>query len=74
MWDWDYAIELLPAFSSAFVVKLSVTMLGFVLAIMFGLLFAITGRSRVAPVRWTTRVIVEFIRSTPLMVQIFFLY
>jgi polar amino acid transport system permease protein len=74
MWDWEYAIELVPKFSGAFLVTLSVTLLGFVLAILFGLLFAMTGRSGIRPVRWITRAIVEFIRSTPLLVQIFFLY
>jgi len=32
------------------------------------------GRSRYRFIRWTVRAIVEFIRSTPLLVQLFFLY
>ncbi len=74
MWDWEYAIELVPKFSSAFLVTLCVTLAGFALAVGFGLGFALLGRSRFRSVRWTIRAIVEFIRSTPLLVQIFFLY
>ncbi|MNZ76336.1 Arginine transport system permease protein ArtQ [compost metagenome] len=41
---------------------------------MIGLVFAIAARSSFGAIRWTVRAIVEFIRSTPLLVQLFFLY
>ncbi|CAM4201773.1 ectoine/hydroxyectoine ABC transporter permease subunit EhuD [Paenibacillus alkaliterrae] len=74
MWNWDYVIELLPVFLKAFPVTLGAAFLGFTLSIVFGLLFALAGRSAFWPIRWTSRAIVEFIRSTPLLVQVFFLY
>lgn len=74
MWKWDYVIELLPIFSKAFPVTLGATLLGFALSILFGLLLAFAGRSAFWPIRWISRSIVEFIRSTPLLVQVFFLY
>ncbi|HTG71273.1 MAG TPA: ectoine/hydroxyectoine ABC transporter permease subunit EhuD [Candidatus Udaeobacter sp.] len=74
MWKWDYVLELLPIFSKAFPVTLGATLLGFVLSIFFGFLLALAGRSAFRPIRWISRSIVEFIRSTPLLVQVFFLY
>lgn len=74
MWKWDYVVELLPRLLNAFLVTLGATLLGFILSILIGLLFAIAGRSAYRPIRWTVRSIVEFIRSTPLLVQVFFLY
>ncbi|MCA0758019.1 ectoine/hydroxyectoine ABC transporter permease subunit EhuD [Paenibacillus sp. N4] len=74
MWDSEYAAQLLPAFLPAFAVTIGATITGFMLAVLFGLLFAIAGRSAAAPVRWASRSVVEFIRSTPLLVQAFFLY
>lgn len=74
LWKWDYAVELLPKLLNAFLVTLGATLLGFLLSILIGLIFAIAGRSAYRPIRWTVRSIVEFIRSTPLLVQVFFLY
>ncbi|OMF22591.1 ectoine/hydroxyectoine ABC transporter permease subunit EhuD [Paenibacillus sp. FSL H8-0548] len=74
MWKWDYVIELLPKLLNAFLVTLGATLLGFLISILIGLVFALAGRSAYRPIRWTIRSIVEFIRSTPLLVQVFFLY
>lgn len=74
MWDWDYVIKLLPIFLKAFPVTLGATLLGFALSIVFGLLLALAGRSAISPIKWISRSIIEFIRSTPLLVQVFFLY
>ncbi|MBD2869744.1 ectoine/hydroxyectoine ABC transporter permease subunit EhuD [Paenibacillus arenilitoris] len=74
MWKWDYVIELLPALLQAFGVTLGATLAGFALSIIIGLLFAVGARSPIVPVRLTVRAVVDFIRSTPLLVQLFFLY
>lgn len=74
MWKWDYVVELLPKLLNAFLVTLGATFLGFLLSVLIGLIFAIAGRSGYRKIRWTVRSIVEFIRSTPLLVQVFFLY
>lgn len=74
MWKWDYVVELLPKLLNAFLVTLGATFLGFLLSVLIGLILAIAGRSGYRPIRWTVRSIVEFIRSTPLLVQVFFLY
>ncbi|MFD0710368.1 ectoine/hydroxyectoine ABC transporter permease subunit EhuD [Paenibacillus sp. GCM10027626] len=74
MWDWDYAAGLLPKLLPAFRTTVGVTLLGFLLSIAMGLLLAIVGRSRYRVFRYSVRAVVEFIRSTPLLVQLFFLF
>lgn len=74
VWDWAYAIEILPVLALAARTTLEATVLGFVLALVLGLVFAI-GRMFGGP--WLSMLVgglVEFVRSTPLLVQLFFLY
>lgn len=74
IWDWDYALEVLPILAEASVVTVQATLLGFLLALVVGLAFAV---GRMAGPRWSrmaTGGAVEFIRSTPLLIQIFFVY
>lgn len=74
IWDWNYAWEVLPILAQASVLTVQVTVMGFVLALLVGLVFAL-GRM-VGPwwLRTLVSALVEFIRSTPLLIQIFFLY
>jgi polar amino acid transport system permease protein len=74
-WDWDFALNVvLPELLEALVVTVEATVGGFTLAAILGLLFALGRRSEN---KWLSRplgVFVEFIRSTPLLVQLFFLF
>ena len=73
MWDWAYTFEILPKLAWAAITTIEATILGFILAAVLGLMIAIV--RMVLP--WTkvpVSVFVEFIRSTPLLIQIFFLY
>lgn len=73
MWDWAFAFEILPVLAKAAIVSIEATLIGFVLAAGLGLVLAL---SRIAfPwTAWPISVLVELIRSTPLLIQIFFLY
>jgi polar amino acid transport system permease protein len=73
MWDWAFTFEILPRLAWAAVTTVQATLIGFVMAAVLGLILAI---SRLAfPVTSIPiSVFVEFIRSTPLLIQIFFLY
>lgn len=73
-WDWSYTWEILPILGEASLITLKATLFGFVLAVVLGLVFALLRMSSISYVRWITTAIVEFIRSTPLLIQIFFLY
>lgn len=74
-WDWQFTFEeVLPRLLDVVHVTILATLLGFALAASLGLLFAIGRMSRN---KWIARPLgefVEFIRGTPLLVQIFFLY
>jgi len=73
-WDWNYTWEILPILGEASLITIEATLLGFILAAVLGLVFALLRMSRIRYVRWITTGVVEFIRSTPLLIQIFFLY
>jgi polar amino acid transport system permease protein len=73
IWDWNYAISILPALVEGLGLTLLATLLGSIIAMLLGLVFAVLQRGP-APVRIVVRAIVEFVRSTPLLVQIFFLF
>jgi polar amino acid transport system permease protein len=73
MWDWPYALEILPVLARAAVVTIEATLLGFVIAASLGLVLALA-RIAFPILAWPISVAVELIRSTPLLIQIFFLY
>jgi polar amino acid transport system permease protein len=79
-YEWDtttwitYTISILPIILIGLTVTLKAAAAGFAIALVLGLVFALLRRSRVKVISWTTAVIVEFLRDTPLLVQLFFLY
>lgn len=74
VWDWSYAFSILPILAQASIVTIQATLLGFVLAATLGLVLAILRMSPLPLIAVPTGLVVEFIRSTPLLIQIFFLY
>ncbi|MBB5935141.1 ectoine/hydroxyectoine ABC transporter permease subunit EhuD [Streptomyces zagrosensis] len=73
-WDWDVAKDFLPELLDGLLITLQATALGSVLAFALGLVWAMALRSPTRFVRWPVGVFVEFIRNTPLLVQLFFFY
>jgi polar amino acid transport system permease protein len=73
MWDWAYTFEIIPALARAAIVTVEATIIGFMLAAILGLIIALL-RLGVPWTAWPLSVMVELIRSTPLLIQIFFLY
>ena len=74
IWDWSYSVEILPTLLDGLWVTLQATVYGFSLALVAGLAWAVLRRGGPKPVRATVAWTVEFIRSTPLLVQLFFIY
>src|SRR3546814_8630852 len=73
-WDWKLTADIWPLLLQASVVTVQASILGFAIAAVLWLLLAI-GRMYGRPwLRVPLGGIVEFIRSTPLLIQIFFLY
>ncbi|MCC5876441.1 MAG: ectoine/hydroxyectoine ABC transporter permease subunit EhuD, partial [Candidatus Sumerlaeia bacterium] len=74
-WDWQFTFEtVLPALLVGFRITVMATILGMILALVLGLLLAIGRRSPIKFVSYPIGFLIEFIRSTPLLVQLFFLY
>lgn len=74
LWRWDFALEILPDLLRALPVALQATFFGSIIAMTLGLVFALMRRSERWWIRKPIAWIIEFIRSTPLMVHLFFLY
>lgn len=73
-WDWGFTLEILPILARASLITIQATLLGFVLAAIIGLLLAVMRMSRSPWVAWPAHGFVEFVRSTPLLVQLFFMF
>ncbi len=72
-WDGEFALSILPQLLRAAVITLQATVVGFALAVVIGLAFALLRRGP-RPVSWPVGFVVEFLRSTPLLVQLYVLY
>ncbi|KIY41929.1 MULTISPECIES: ectoine/hydroxyectoine ABC transporter permease subunit EhuD [Pseudomonas] len=74
VWDWNYVAQILPDLLQASLKTLGITLVGFLIAVVLGLFLAIARRSRQAWLSWPVALVIEFIRSTPLLIQVYFLY
>lgn len=73
-WDWSFAREIVPDLLRGLWVTAQIALLGMVIALVLGLILAILRRSHLKIVSWPVGFVVEFIRSTPLLIQLFFLF
>ncbi len=74
-WRWDYARDVLPDLLTAFFqYTLGITLASGAIAIVLGLVLALGRRSDNAWVSRPTFWLIEFIRSTPIPIQLFFVY
>jgi polar amino acid transport system permease protein len=73
IWDWNYTLEILPILAKASIVTIEATLLSFVIALILGLILALL-RMGGPVVGWLASAFVELVRSTPLLIQIFFLF
>jgi polar amino acid transport system permease protein len=73
IWDWSYTLEILPDLAHAAIVTVEATFVSFFFAAILGLMLAIL-RMRGGVTGWITSAVIETIRSTPLLIQIFFIF
>ncbi len=73
-WKWDFTFEILPRLIWATFNTLMAAGIGYGIALILGLIFALAQRSPFGALNWAVREGVEFIRSTPLVLQIFFVF
>ncbi|MBS3849256.1 ectoine/hydroxyectoine ABC transporter permease subunit EhuD [Devosia sp. J2-20] len=78
--EWDlssplaFAISIMPILLIGMWVTIQATVLGFFVALVLGLVFAVLKSAPSRFISWPATLITEFIRDTPLLVQLFFLY
>lgn len=73
-WRWDFTWEILPRLLAATGNTLLAAGIGYAIAVVLGLVFALAQRTPFKPLTIAVRESVEFIRSTPLVLQIFFVF
>jgi polar amino acid transport system permease protein len=73
-WSWDYVGDIMPQLLDGLWITVQATLLGSLVAFALGLVWAIALRSPTRWVTWPVGIVVEFIRNTPLLVQLFFLF
>lgn len=74
MWNSEFAFSILPDLFKAMKWTVYATVVGFLLAVFIGLLLAVARRSKYKPVQLSTKGMIEFIRNTPLLVQLYFIF
>ncbi|MCQ4297731.1 ectoine/hydroxyectoine ABC transporter permease subunit EhuD [Pseudomonas stutzeri] len=72
--DWQFAREILPRLLDASLTTIGIALAGFAIAVVLGLFLAIGRRSRLRWLSWPITGLIEFIRSTPLLIQVYFLF
>ena len=73
-WRWDFTFEILPQMAIATLNTILAAGVGYAIALVVGLFFLLGQKTPFKIVNWINREIVEFIRSTPLLIQLFFVY
>lgn len=74
IFDWHFAWELVPTLLPALWITVQATLAGTAIALTVGLALALARRSHVRYLAWSAAAFVEFVRSTPLLVQLYFLF
>jgi His/Glu/Gln/Arg/opine family amino acid ABC transporter permease subunit len=74
MFDLSEMISFLPTLLKGAYLTIMVSLLSFGLAVVIGLLLGIARISRLLPLRMIATPYVQFIRGTPLLLQLFFIY
>lgn len=73
-WDWGAVADFMPHFWDGVLTTLQILALGSLISFSVGLVWALAFRAPSRFVRWPVGIITEFIRNTPLLVQLFFLF
>lgn len=79
-YEWDtsdnlsFAISILPILLRGLIVTIQATLLGFLVAMVLGLVLAALKSAPSRLISWPAYAVTEFIRDTPLLIQLFFLY
>ncbi|MFE2421542.1 ectoine/hydroxyectoine ABC transporter permease subunit EhuD [Streptomyces hokutonensis] len=73
-WDWNAVRDFMPYFWDGLAVSLQALLLGSLISFGLGLVWALLMRAPTRWIRWPVGIVTEFVRDTPLLVQLFFLF
>jgi polar amino acid transport system permease protein len=73
-WKWDFVWEITPRLIDATGNTLIAAGAGYAIAVVLGLILALAQRTPYRVLTFVVRELVEFVRSTPLILQIFFIF
>lgn len=73
-WDWEFVRQIMPTLLEGVKITILATLLGSVLAAVVGLVIALLRRSPNRLVSRPVAFVAEFIRGTPLLVQLYFIF
>ncbi len=74
IFKWEALLKDINIFFEGFLTTLEVSILGLTLALILGIIFGIFSTSKIRTLKIISRVYVEIIQNTPLVIQIFFLF
>jgi His/Glu/Gln/Arg/opine family amino acid ABC transporter permease subunit len=72
--DWGLISKAMPLLATGLLTTVKISSLAMLLGIALGGVLGLASLSRLAPLRWAVRAYVDFIRGTPLLIQIFLVY
>jgi len=73
-WDWQFVYQIFPTLIEGVKITILATVLGSVVAAVIGLSIAVARRSRHRVLSGLVTFAAEFVRGTPLLVQLYFLF
>jgi polar amino acid transport system permease protein len=73
-WDWSAVSGFMPHLWDGLLVTVQILALGSLISFALGLVWALLMRAPSRWVTWPVGVVTEFVRNTPLLVQLFFLF
>jgi polar amino acid transport system permease protein len=73
-WDWEFALEILPALLEGLKLTIYATLGASAVSVVLGLVWALGRRSPLRVVRFSISWFTEFIRRTPLLIQLIFIF
>lgn len=73
-WSWETFFDALPIVASGLGITIGLTIASYLFALIFGFVWVFLRRIPLKPINWLSTWIMEFIRSTPPLVQLFFIY
>ena len=73
-WQWSTFFDAFPLIIQGLGVTIGLTIACYLCSLIVGFFWTFASRIKFYPVRWVLRWIMEFIRSTPPLVQLFFIF